>query len=111
MARRKDNPPKAAMREMMRDYLKNNDISIKDGTDVNSIRLIPVFVYILKIPYHISLHRTQQFNCHLIFVKYPTKSHFTIHTVHRGNNIPEISIWSAVSVWSSPPVIPNTESS
>ncbi|MEI3049351.1 MAG: IS256 family transposase [Roseburia inulinivorans] len=25
------------MREMMRDYLKNNDISIKDGTDVNSI--------------------------------------------------------------------------
>ena len=25
------------MREMMHDYLKNNDISIKDGTDVNSI--------------------------------------------------------------------------
>ena len=25
------------MREMMRDYLKNNDISIKDGTDVNGI--------------------------------------------------------------------------
>ena len=23
--------------EMMRDYLKNNDISIKNGTDVNSI--------------------------------------------------------------------------
>ena len=37
MARRKDNPQKAAMSEMMRDYLKNNDISIKDGTDVNSI--------------------------------------------------------------------------
>ena len=36
MARRKDSPQKA-MREMMRDYLKNNDISIKDGTDVNSI--------------------------------------------------------------------------
>ena len=35
MARRKDSPQKAAMREMMRDYLKNNDISIKDGTDVN----------------------------------------------------------------------------
>ena len=34
MARRKDSPQKAAMREMMRDYLKNNDISIKDGTDV-----------------------------------------------------------------------------
>ena len=40
MARRKDSPQKAAMREMMRDYLKNNDISIKDGTDVNSIMLI-----------------------------------------------------------------------
>ena len=35
MARRKDSPQKAAMREMMLDYLKNNDISIKDGTDVN----------------------------------------------------------------------------
>ena len=32
MARRKDSPQKAAMREMMRDYLKNNDISIKDGS-------------------------------------------------------------------------------
>ena len=39
MARRQDSPQKAAMREMMRDYLKNDDISIKDGTDVNSIIL------------------------------------------------------------------------
>ena len=39
MARRKDSPQKAAMREMMRDYLKNNDISIKDGTDVNSNKI------------------------------------------------------------------------
>ena len=31
MARRKDSPQKAAMREMMRDYLKNNDISIVNG--------------------------------------------------------------------------------
>ena len=37
MPRRKDSPHKAPMREMMRDYLKNNDISIKDGTDVNGI--------------------------------------------------------------------------
>ena len=38
MARRKtDSPRKAAMREMMHDYLKNNDISIKNGTDVNSV--------------------------------------------------------------------------
>ena len=37
MAKRKESPQKAAMREMMHDYLKNNDISIKDGTDVNSI--------------------------------------------------------------------------
>ena len=37
MARKKDGSQKAAMREMMRDYLKNNGISIKDGTDVNSI--------------------------------------------------------------------------
>ena len=39
MARRKGSPQKAAMREMMRDYLKNNDISIKDGTDVNNVCL------------------------------------------------------------------------
>ena len=38
MARRKnDTPQKAAIREMMQGYLKNNDISIKSGTDVNSI--------------------------------------------------------------------------
>lgn len=37
MARRKDSPQKTAMREMMRHYLRNNDISTKDGTDVNSI--------------------------------------------------------------------------
>ena len=37
MARKNDSPQKAAMREMMRDYLKNNDISIKNGTDVNAV--------------------------------------------------------------------------
>ena len=41
---RKDGPQKAVMREMMRDYLKNNDISIKDGTDVNSIMCDMMFV-------------------------------------------------------------------
>ena len=37
MARKNDSPQKAAMREMMLDYLKNNDISIKNGTDVNAV--------------------------------------------------------------------------
>ena len=38
MARRKnDSPQKAAMREMMQGYLKENDISIKSGNDVNFI--------------------------------------------------------------------------
>ena len=38
MARRKsDSPQKAAMREMMQGYLKENDISIKSGNNVNSI--------------------------------------------------------------------------
>lgn len=37
MARRKESPQKAAMREMMRGYLKENDISIKNGTDVNAV--------------------------------------------------------------------------
>lgn len=37
MAGENDSPQKAAMREMMHDYLKINDISIKSGTDVNSV--------------------------------------------------------------------------
>ena len=38
MARRKnDSPQKAAIREMMQGYLKDNDIRIKSGNDVNSI--------------------------------------------------------------------------
>ena len=38
MARRKsDSPQKAAMREMMQGYLKENGISIKSGNDVNFI--------------------------------------------------------------------------
>ena len=37
MAKKNEIPQKAAMREMMRSYLKDNDISIKDGTDVNAV--------------------------------------------------------------------------
>lgn len=37
MARKNDSPQKAAMREMMQDYLKNNEVSVKSGTDVNAI--------------------------------------------------------------------------
>ena len=34
---RNESPQKQAMREMMKDYLKNNDVHIKDGTDVNAV--------------------------------------------------------------------------
>ena len=37
MARKKDTPQKAALREMMSSYLKENNVKVKDGTDVNSI--------------------------------------------------------------------------
>ena len=37
MTRRKESPQKAAMREMMQEYPKENDIRIKDGTDVNVV--------------------------------------------------------------------------
>ena len=37
MARKKDSPQKAALREMMNTYLKENNVKVKDGTDVNSI--------------------------------------------------------------------------
>ena len=37
MARKNESPQKAAMREMMRGYLKDNGIRIKDGTDVNAV--------------------------------------------------------------------------
>ena len=35
--RKKDTPEKAAMREMMKTYLKENNVDIKSGEDVNSI--------------------------------------------------------------------------
>ncbi|GFI47338.1 hypothetical protein IMSAGC019_02662 [Lachnospiraceae bacterium] len=37
MARKNESSQKAAMREMMRGYLKDNDIRIKDGTDANAV--------------------------------------------------------------------------
>lgn len=37
MTKRKESRQKAAIREMMQDYLKNNRIRVKDGTDLNSI--------------------------------------------------------------------------
>ena len=37
MAIKKDSPQKAALREMMGNYLKENNVKVKDGTDVNSI--------------------------------------------------------------------------
>ncbi len=36
-SRKNDSPQKAAMREMMQGYLKDNDITIKSGNDINSI--------------------------------------------------------------------------
>ena len=37
MARKNDTPQKAAMRELMSGYLKQNNVKIKDGIDVNAI--------------------------------------------------------------------------
>ena len=37
MARKKDSPQKAALRELMGNYLKENNVKVKDGTDINSI--------------------------------------------------------------------------
>ena len=37
MARKKDSPQKAALRELMGNYLKENNVKVKDGTDFNSI--------------------------------------------------------------------------
>lgn len=34
---RNESPQKQAMREMMKEYLKNNDVKVKDGTDVNAV--------------------------------------------------------------------------
>ncbi len=36
-SRKKDSPQKAALREMMSCYLKENNVKVKDGSDVNSI--------------------------------------------------------------------------
>lgn len=37
MSGKNESPQKAAMREMMRSYLEDNDTSIKNGTDVNAV--------------------------------------------------------------------------
>ena len=37
MAKRNQDPRKAAMRKMMGEFLKENDISLKDGADINSL--------------------------------------------------------------------------
>lgn len=37
MARKKDYPQKAALRQMMNSYMKDNGVKVKDGTDVNAI--------------------------------------------------------------------------
>lgn len=37
MASKKDSPQKVALREMMGAYLKENNVKVKDGADVNSI--------------------------------------------------------------------------
>lgn len=45
---RNESPQKQAMREMMKDYLKNQDVHIKDGTDVNSVMRDMMLVFIKK---------------------------------------------------------------
>ncbi len=37
MSRKNESPQKAAMREMMKNYLKDTDLSIQDGSDVKNI--------------------------------------------------------------------------
>lgn len=44
MARKKDSPQKAALRELMGNYLKENNVKVKDGTDVNSIMRDMMFI-------------------------------------------------------------------
>lgn len=44
MARKKESPQKAVMREMTHDYLKHNDISIKSKTDVNFVMCDMMYV-------------------------------------------------------------------
>ena len=50
MARKNESPQKAAMREMMKGYLKENDISIKDGTDVNAVMRDMMSVLLEGVP-------------------------------------------------------------
>ncbi len=46
MARKKDSQQRAALREMMDNYLRENNVKIKDGADVNSIMrdMMPITV-------------------------------------------------------------------
>ena len=44
MARKKDTPQRAALREMMGNYLNENNVKVKDGTDVNFIMRDMIFI-------------------------------------------------------------------
>ena len=48
MARKKDSPQKAALRELMGNYLKENNVKVKDGTDVKYTVNNPVPVSLLS---------------------------------------------------------------
>ena len=37
MTKKKDTPQKASLREIMGNYLEENNVKVKDGTDVNSV--------------------------------------------------------------------------
>lgn len=48
--KKKDSLQKAALREMMNTYLKDNNVKIEDGTDVNSIMRDMMFVFLKGTP-------------------------------------------------------------
>ena len=63
MAKRIESPQKAAMREMMREYLKNNDISIKSGTEVNAV-MRDMMSVLLEVALDEELHMFLLFSTH-----------------------------------------------
>ena len=93
MARKKDSPQKAALREMMNTYLKDNNVKVKDGTDVNSI-MRDMMSVILEVPSMKRLMRNWVTPGMTIGTKKRTTAGMAIP---RKRCIPAMAIWNWIS--------------
>lgn len=78
MTKRKESPQKKAIRELMQDYLKNNRIKVKDGTDLNSVMRDMISVIVEGV-------LDEELNEELGYSKYDYRNKETDNTFQQDN--------------------------